>query len=95
MIRKLITIGLPLLAPLIVYVAYNWARYRRRKAEEEGQPIPHWQEWPWVILIASGVLLMAASLIGTSFLDRKERETDYSPPRMENGEIVPGDFSGD
>jgi len=95
MIRKLITIGLPLMAPLIVYFAYCWATYRKRLAEEQGKPIPHWQEWPWVLLVASGVLLMSVTLIGSSFMDRNERGVEYSPPTLENGEVVPGDFSGD
>lgn len=93
MIKKLITIGLPLLAPVIVYLAYMWATYKKRMAEEQGQPIPPWQEWPWTILVASGVFLMATTLIGLNYTDRTGRDAAYTPPTIQNGEVVPGDFS--
>jgi len=93
MIRKLITIGLPLMAPLIVYFAYCWATYKKRQAEEQGKPIPHWHDWPWTILVASGVLLMSVTLIGINITDRKARDSDYAPPTLQDGVIVPGDFS--
>ena len=46
MIRKLITIGLPFVAPFIVYFVWWWATKRREMAAADGRHLPSWQELP-------------------------------------------------
>lgn len=94
MIRKLLTIVLPLLAPTILYFMYLWTQRRREEAEAGGRPIPAWQEWPWAWLLGSGCVLMVATLLVLELPGRKDRESDYVPPRLEDGRIVPGGHRG-
>ena len=91
MIRQIITIAAPLLAPFVIYYIWRWAARRRADAESQGKPLPHWQELPWTWLIISGAALTALVLVLTAVLGT---ETDgvYIPPHMEDGVIVPGTF---
>jgi len=89
-IRTLLTIVLPLLAPTILYLVYLWTQRRRAEAEAGGRPIPAWQTWPWAWLISSGCVLMVVTLLALELTGHETRSSDYVPPRLEDGEIVPG-----
>lgn len=89
MIRQLITIALPLLTPFVIYYVWFWASSQRKHAEEDGRPLPHWQELPWMWLIISGALLTSIVLILTATIGTDPNGV-YTAPHMENGVIVPG-----
>lgn len=83
MLKKLLTIVLPIAAPFIVYFIYA-ALSKRRELKLEDTP------WPW--LTAGGVALMAAVLIGWNLLSdpAKPGET-IMMPRYEGGEVKPSE----
>lgn len=70
MIRKLITLVLPIALPIFICWLYlTWARY---KARVLGQPEPNWNEGPWAYFVLAGVLLAGASLIFWRFYSGQE-----------------------
>lgn len=90
MIRVLLTILVPLLLPTAVYLLVTArSRQRARAAGEEPKPFG---DGPWVWLALGGVILTAASLI--FFFDQSSHKPGsvYTPPRLENGRVVPGHF---
>lgn len=91
MIRQLITIAVPLLAPVALYLLYSW--HLRRKGGEASETDPFsWREIPWIWLLVSGTALLAATLVVTSFIGRTGTEVQYEAPRFEDGKRVPGRF---
>lgn len=90
MIRKLITIILPLLTPFVVYYIWWWSTKRREMIEAQGGKVAPWEDLPWVWLITAGAGLVALSLIVTALLSGGDPFGDYVTPRMESGKIVPG-----
>ena len=90
MIRKLITIALPLLTPFAVYWVWWWATKRRELAEADGRHLPSWQELPWGWLVVCGAMLLAATLILGVIFGSDPRSGVYTSPRLENGVVVPG-----
>lgn len=93
MIRKLLTVVIPLLAPIVAYLVWAWFTARRRDARESGQRLPGWQEWPWPWLIAAGAALVTVSLFVFGFAQDGRPGLDYRPARYEDGKLVPGTFS--
>lgn len=90
MIRKLITIGLPFLAPFAVYWVWWWATKRRELAAADGRRLPSWQELPWGWLVVAGSSLLAVSLILGVLFGSDPRSGVYTSPRLEDGVVVPG-----
>ena len=81
--RILVQVVLPLLLPLAAYLA--WTAVVRR------YPMPGWWRrapWPW--LIGSGVALVAVSLVLWAERTGFDPAMDQTPPRSENGRVVPG-----
>lgn len=93
MIRKILTIVVPLLAPTIVYVMYLYFIAKNRAAEQEGRRLPEWRRWPWQILIPCGAVLTAISVALLGLPGDAVVPGTYVPPHMENGKIVPGGFA--
>ena len=82
---------LPVLIPLIVYVAY--AAIVRRQTELNGGEAPAWTEnTPTVVLLWAGVLFMTIGLVIWIMLDSNPTDSVYVPGRFVDGEIVPGEF---
>lgn len=93
MIRHILTILLPLVAPTVLYFIWINIRQRRKEHREAGEPVPAWQTWPWPILAGIGSVLAIISLLLTGLIgvdDSKEKK--YIAPHMEDGELVPGQF---
>jgi len=90
MIRKLLTIGLPLAAPFIIYLIWWWAAKRKTLADIDGRKLPAWQELPWAWLIISSCGLLAITLISLATLGIEGVDRDYLPPQFRDGKIVPG-----
>jgi|SaaInl4_100m_RNA_FD_contig_21_299311_length_533_multi_4_in_0_out_0_1 hypothetical protein len=90
MTRYLLTIGLPLAAPFIVYYVWWFFAQRKALAEIEGRKPSAWEELPWVWLVIAGCGLMAITLISLATIGIEGVEREYVPPRVEDGIIVPG-----
>ncbi len=93
MTRQIITIILPLLAPIIAYII--WGLYLKRKKNDidAGKKLNPWQQWPWHWLIISGSILMLLSLLFLGFSDDNNLDGKYIPPAVINGELIQGHFS--
>ncbi len=89
MIRKILTIVLPLALPVVIYWIYLALARRRVRRAGEGKP-PDWQDAPWTVILAAGVALMSATLIGYGLIEGHDAGTKLAPPRLVDGEIVPG-----
>ena len=92
MIRKILTIAIPLLAPTVAYILYVYFARKNQRDKEDGRPIPHWREWPWIILVPCGALLTALSLFALGLSGDNRDPGTYEPPRLEDGKVVPGGF---
>lgn len=92
MLRKLLTVLLPLALPFIAYGFYLLlARYlARRRAEGE---VPGWADAPWPTILAVGVALTGATLIALRFYSGESIQGTYVAPHYEDGQIVPGGIS--
>ncbi len=83
--RIALTILLPILLPFIIF--FMW------RALGLGKSVPQWfEDLPWVTLLTSGVVLAGLTLITWTLLDRAPAGSEYMPPRVEDGMIVPGGF---
>ncbi len=92
MIRNILTVVVPFLAPIIAYLVYMYYTAKNREEERAGRRIPEWRRWPWLILVSSGAVLTALSLAVLGVPDGADDPGSYTPPHMENGKIVPGGF---
>ena len=90
MIRTLITIALPLLAPAACYLLYTW--HVRRKGGETADDPFSWREIPWVWLLVTGTALLMITLFSSSFIGRIPPDSTYQAPHFEDGKRVPGRF---
>lgn len=91
-VRTFLTIVLPLLAPTVVFFIWAWFAKRRADAEQRHEPIPSWQNWPWARLMLAGAVLTALTLSAVALMRDSPEGQRYVPPRMENGELIPGHF---
>ena len=81
MLRVLLHYLLPLILPFAAYFAYV--------ALARGRVGPWLERTPWLILTASGVALLAASLVTWGLTSGDPAGGIYLPPRLEDGRIVP------
>ena len=88
MLRKLLTIALPLALPVLAFALYQTLARRRARLAGEGVP-PRWANAPWILILTAGALLMAASLATYSSLTGHDPGTKLAPPRVVDGEVVP------
>ena len=91
MTRQLLFVLL-VFAPTLLYFAF--ALWQRRRAVLAGQeaPPPLWQNTPWFWLVLSGIILMGVGLVLWAILGGAPTGSVYVPPRIEDGEVVPGYF---
>jgi hypothetical protein len=88
-VRVFLTVVLPLLAPLALYVAYVLLVERRRaRAAEDGPPPAWWVAAPWPLLVAAGVGCAAAVAVTLALTGGQEPGDAYRPARMEDGRVV-------
>lgn len=92
MIRTILTIVVPLLAPTVAYLLYIYFTEKNREAEQEGRKLPEWRRWPWLVLVPCGAVLTAITLALLGLPGEEHNPGAYVPPRMEDGKIVPGGF---
>lgn len=90
MLRQFLTVVLPMALPFIVYFAYV-ALARRRSATTGKAPGVADAPWPW--LAATGVVLVAAVLIGWRLVsDPAQPGEQILPDRYIDGELVPSEI---
>lgn len=88
MLRILLTIVLPVVLPLLVYLGY--LEMMRRRAEATGEPYdPALREGPWAWLALAGLALVVATLIGVRVMTGVDPGTKLEAPHMVDGEIAP------
>lgn len=88
MLRALLTIVLPLAAPFLAWWLYLiLARYRARRAQEPDPP--GWTRAPWLAIVFTGLLLMAASLFWFHSSSGSGAWQEYVAPSLEDGQVVP------
>ena len=82
MLRILLQVALPFLAPFVAFLAYRLLVTRGR-----GLLV----STPWFLLISAGLVLACASLVTLAFVGGGEPGSTYVPARIEGGRIVPGE----
>ncbi len=90
MIRIFFTYLLPLLLPTAIYFMFMLPARRRAKAR--GEEVS-WEKTPWLLLAAAGVFLLGLTLGALALNDGEPPWSQYDPPHMEDGQIMPGEFS--
>lgn len=89
--KVFLTVVLPLLAPLVIYIAYMTLVEGRRVRVADGAALPAW--WttaPWARLVIAGVGCAAAVAVTLAMTGGQDPRDGYRPARLENGEIVRG-----
>ena len=82
MARILLQIALPLLAPFVLFGLYRLLVTRGRG---------FLASTPWFALTVTGLALACASLVSLAFTGGWEPGGEYVPPRLEDGQVVPGE----
>ena len=77
----------PVLIPLLVY--WLWLARARGKARKAGEALPHFRDGPWFLAVIAS-LLTALLIFLALGLSAEQSGSEYVPPHMENGELVPG-----
>ena len=76
-----------LLAPAILYFLYLVVSRKVRLSKSDTAKTLRRLPWAWLLFI--GIALMAISLVFLSFNTGESPDGTYTPPRLENGKIVP------
>jgi hypothetical protein len=92
MLKKLLTVVLPLMLPTLIYMAYMMID-RRKAAASGGAAVPWWVGAPWTWLITSGVLLAAIVLVTVALTGGFDTSGTYHPARLIDGKVIEGDTS--
>ncbi len=92
MIRMILTMLLPLLAPTILFFCVLYFKAKWKKEDEGAAEIPAYHTWPWLRLISAGGVLLILTLLFTGLPTGEGYQGNYIPPHMENGELIPGHF---
>lgn len=88
MSRILITYVLPLLLPLLLYLAWN--AYARRQARKNGGEEPSLQKGPIFWSLVAGAVLLGASLVTLAVTGGDDPDAGvYIAPTYKDGKIQP------
>jgi uncharacterized BrkB/YihY/UPF0761 family membrane protein len=82
MIRKFLTIVLPLLLPFLIYGLYLVLAQRKARLAGAGK-LPRWQDAPWTWILIAGAVLLAVTLIAFRLTEGVAPGTKVEPPRFE------------
>lgn len=95
MFRILFTYVLPLVMPTIFYFLWmGWIRRKINAARAKGEDAEHVKiKTPWVKLVLAGVVLMAVGLSIVATVGGSPADSNYQPPRYEDGKIKPGEMT--
>lgn len=87
MLRIFLTIVLPVVLPLALYIGY--LEFARRRALAAGVPGPRWQEGPWAWFVLAGLGLLIAILTALRLSTGVPPGTELEAPRLQDGKVVP------
>jgi hypothetical protein len=91
MVRVFFVYLLPLVLPVLAYLAWHRFQSRRLEAGSRTEPIPPVSDAPWLALAAVGVGLALIVAVALAFIDGNAPPgSQYVPPHLENGKVVPG-----
>lgn len=90
MIRLLVFRFWPALIPLIVYTI--WHRCAVKKARAQNAPLPRFRDGPWYWMVLASLLFAALCFIFWGAEAIEGIKGSYTPPHMENGQIVPAEI---
>ncbi|MDX1709829.1 MAG: hypothetical protein R3316_01670 [Rhodovibrionaceae bacterium] len=79
MLKKFLTVVLPLLLPALLYILYMVLTQGRPKLREA----------PWGPIALAGVALVAVVLVTVRVMSGVEPGTEIQMPRYEDGRVVP------
>lgn len=88
MMRTFLIYLIPLLLPLAVYLTWAWLRLRYVK--KHGGEAPKIEQGPWPLMILLGAVLVLALMATTALLRGADPDATYTPPRFEDGRVIPG-----
>lgn len=90
MIRRLLTLVVPLVLPALVYL--GWLALERRRSEDKARNWNgSWAALPWEWLSVAGVVLAALTLFMTVLLRTAPPiHSVYTPAHVVNGHVVEG-----
>tara|TARA_R110000787_G_scaffold16622_73_gene52039 strand:+ start:2363 stop:2638 length:276 start_codon:yes stop_codon:yes gene_type:complete len=91
MMRILLTVLLPLIGPVVIYLV--WCILMARRQDATGKPPPQITRGGLFFSLLAGGLLMIAVLAFTALTGNYGGDGEYVPPRMEDGRIVPGHYN--
>lgn len=91
MIRKFITIIIPLLLPFILYFLYVIISQKPKKnGKGTVNFIKEHHHFPLLLML--GVILMIISLVFFGLSTGSDPQSQYTPPYYEDGKIIEGRF---
>ena len=79
---------LPFLLPLIAYLIWAW--YRSSYVKTHGGEPPQIDKGPWPFLLFLGAILAFATMATTAMMRGADPDATYTPPRFEDGQVIPG-----
>ena len=82
MLKKLLTVVLPIALPFLIYGVYLLLARRRARLAGQGD-LPGWQKAPWHWLSLAAVLLLAAGLITVREMGGTAPGEPIEPTRLE------------
>ncbi|MBL29541.1 MAG: hypothetical protein CMM50_18580 [Rhodospirillaceae bacterium] len=88
MLKLLLTKIFPLLLPIAIYLL--WLRAARRRAASSGTANPRWQDAPWTLMVASGLLVLVIGMVSLALFTGEEPGGTYVLPQFKDGVVVPG-----
>lgn len=88
MSRIIITYLIPFLMPAAAYLLWVW--YRTRYVAAHGGQPPRLEQGPWPLLLFAGAVLAFVVLAATAMIGGDDPVGTYVPPRVENGQVIPG-----
>jgi len=88
MIKTIFVYIIPLVLPLTIYLAWAW--FRISYVKKHGGEAPKIEQGPWPLLLLLGAILMLALMATTALLRGADSDATYTPPRYEDGRVIPG-----